>query len=113
VIKKYLFFIAILLSINLAYALDKSAGCSPPMSFAKEHNCTLVYTRDNVVGGYNCGEWKIQGDCEGGIISSKKMFVLSTRANWILIGILAIIFVILLVCLIYLLNRKDKDLEEA
>lgn len=70
--------------------------------------CTLKYTRDDIVGGFTCGEWRIQGDCEGGVSSSEKMFILSTRANWILTGILAVIFIILFAYLIFLINKKEE-----
>lgn len=111
--KKISFILIILLSINLAYALensiDKSSGCSPPMSFVKEHNCTLKYTTDNVVGGFTCREWRIQGDCEGGVISSEKIFMLSPQLTIILTGVLIFVFVTLLIILMHMITKKEKE----
>ena len=49
-------------------------GCTPPIEFIKEHQCTLSrspYSSD--INVWDCGRFKVWGDCAGGILGVKEL----------------------------------------
>jgi hypothetical protein len=87
--------------------VQQTGGCTPPMNFAKEHNCTLFYSTGSKVASYTCDNWDVQGDCQGGVIHFEKHA--TPVVFWYLTAVLTVIFIIRIVVLSWLLTRKEKE----
>jgi len=77
---KLLFTIIMVLTMSNIFAVyipppqpaieQHNGGCLPPINFSIEHKCSLSYSSIYAVNTYNCGQYQITGDCNGGVVNS-------------------------------------------
>jgi hypothetical protein len=92
--------VPIVVPVHTTTETNHGANCMPPIQFTIDHNCELTYDGDRSINTYYCtGEknYKVTGDCNGGIISYKESDtnpVLFVIGVFILIGIVTWLFIL-------------------
>ena len=91
---------------------SKESYCLPPLKFEKSHNCILKYTNSMEVGAFICEgdeiEYKVKGDCEGGVISyeEKEQSIFDKYFIYFIV-IINIILIIAIINLVRKMSRRE------
>lgn len=88
-----------------AFLVGEVTACDPPIKFAQEHDCALKYASEKSVNTYTCGNYKIIGDCKGGVISETQ----PTEQNKMFKVAFVIIIIILVNVGLFVAFRKLRE----
>ena len=116
-LKNAVILILTLLMILFLIIIIPSVGaydCKPPVDFSIEHDCTLF---DGQIGTgineFQCGNYKIVGDCDGGVVSYKErtglIIVQSNTLKLVFIGFIVLLIIVGLFIAFSTLREEEYD----